>query len=93
MDCLSGKQAQKVAWVLRLVQELDQVPRTYLKKMVGTNDLWEVRVEFAGDIFRLLGFLDGRRLILNHGFTKKGQKTPRNEIEVAERRKKDYFRR
>ena len=31
LDSLSGKQAQKVIWVLRLVEELDVVPRQYLK--------------------------------------------------------------
>jgi len=28
-----------------------------------------------------------------HGFQKKTQKTPKRAIEVAEKRKKDYFRR
>jgi phage-related protein len=59
--------------------------------MTGTNDLWEVRVTLAGNIFRLLGFYDGTRtLVLSHGFTKKTQKTPPREIEVAERRKHEY---
>ncbi|MGK7921633.1 MAG: hypothetical protein AB4080_16675 [Trichodesmium sp.] len=44
IDSLSGKQAQKVLWVLRLVEELDSVPSQYLKKLVNTNDIWEVRV-------------------------------------------------
>ena len=56
LDSLSGKQAQKVIWVLRLVEELDVVPRQYLKKLVNTDDIWEVRVQFGGNIFRLLGF-------------------------------------
>ncbi|WP_293131717.1 hypothetical protein [Okeania sp. SIO3I5] len=39
IDSLSGKQAQKVLWVLRLVEELDSVPSQYLKKLVNTNDI------------------------------------------------------
>ncbi len=27
--------------------------------MVATDDLWEVRVVFAGNIFRLLGWMEG----------------------------------
>jgi hypothetical protein len=44
LNSLSGKQAQKVLWVLRLIQELDSVPSQYLKKLVNTDDIWEVRV-------------------------------------------------
>ena len=92
LDELSGKQAQKVVWVLRLIEELEVVPGQYLKKLVNTDDLWEVRVQFGGNIFRLLGFFDGSTLlILTNGFAKKTQKTPRQEIDLATRRKKDYL--
>ena len=57
LDSLNGKQAQKVVWVLRLIEELDTVPSQYLRKLVNTDDIWEVRVLFSGNIFRLLGFL------------------------------------
>lgn len=36
LDSLTGKQAQKVVWVLRLVEELEAVPAQYLKKLGGT---------------------------------------------------------
>lgn len=94
LDSLSSKQVQKVAWVLQLVEELDLVPTTYLKKLVNTDDIWEVRVQVGGNIFRLLGFFDHDNLvILNHGFQKKTQKTPPKEIKIAESRKKDYLQR
>ncbi len=94
LDSLSGKKAQKVAWVLRLVEELDFVPPQYFQKMVSTEDLWEVRVQAGSDIFRLLGFCDGPLLVvLAHGFQKKAQKTPRPAIRTAEERRRDYFRR
>jgi len=32
-------------------------------------------------------------VILGHAFAKKTQKTPRAEIDLAERRKREYFRR
>jgi len=94
LDSLSGKQAQKVTWVLRLIEELDVIPAQYFKKLVGSDGLWEVRVRVGKDIFRLLGFIDeGKLIILNHGFQKKTQKIPKKEIRVAEARKKDYLRR
>lgn len=94
LDSLTGKQAQKIAWVLQLVEEMNTVPVQYLQKLVNTDDLWEVRVQAGNNIFRLLGFLEGNELIvLNHGFQKKTQKTPKKEIQLAEARKKDYLKR
>jgi phage-related protein len=94
LDSLNAKQAQKVLWVLRVVSELPQVPKQYFKKLEGTDDLWEVRAEFGGDAFRLLGFWDvGRLVILTNGFAKKTQKTPEREIALAEQRKRDHLNR
>lgn len=94
LDSLTGKQAQKITWVLQLIEDLDHVPKQYFKKLVNTDDIWEVRVQFSGNIFRLLGFLDGDELlILTSGFAKKTQKTPHQEIATAEQRKRDYLRR
>lgn len=94
LDSLSGKQAQKVVWVLRLIEELEIVPIRYLKKLVNTEDIWEVKVQLGNNIFRILGFFDGATLlILTNGFVKKSQKTPRQEIELATRRKREYLSR
>jgi len=73
---------------------LDIVPTTYLKKLVNTDGIWEIRIQVSGNIFRLPGFFEGDNLVvLNHGFQKKTQKTPFKEIKIAESRKKDYLRR
>ena len=94
LDSLSGKQAQKVAWVLRLIEEMENIPAHYFKKLVNTRDIWEVRIQADGDIFRLLGFLENKHLfILTHACQKKTQKIPQKESRVAERRKQDYLRR
>lgn len=94
LDSLTGKQAQKIAWVLQLIEELDIVPQTYLKKLVNSDGIWEVRVQVSGNIFRLFGFfVDDNLVVLNHGFQKKTQKTRSKEIKIAESRKKDYLRR
>ena len=72
LDSLTGQQARKVAWVLELIEELPTVPTNYLKKLVSTDDIWEVRVGAGNNIFRLLGFFDGQKLIvLDHAFQKK----------------------
>ena len=93
LDSLTSKQSQKVTWVLNLIEELPSVPQKYFKKLVNTDDIWEVRVAFGGNIFRLLGFVEnGQLVMLNHAFQKKSQKTPRQEIKIAEQRKRDYLK-
>ncbi len=94
LDSLNARQAQKVVWVLLVVEELERVPKQYFKKLVSTDDIWEVRVRTGGEFFRLLGFFYGARLIvLNHAFSKKTRKTPAGAIVLAENRKRDYLRR
>jgi phage-related protein len=94
LDSLSDQQAQKVTWVLRLVERIDIVPIQYLKKLDGTEDIWEIRSQFGGNNYRLLGFFDGGRLIiLTNGFSKKTQKTPVKEIKLAEQRRSEYLQR
>lgn len=94
LDELPDKAAQKIAWVLRVVRDLDRVPANYLKKVVNTDDIWEVRVDVGHNTFRLLGFFEGRELIvLTNAFQKKTQQTPPAEIRLAEERKADYLRR
>ena len=83
----------KVVRTLELLREQQIVPSKFWKKLSGTN-LWEVRVEYAGNIYRLLAATaKGNRVILLHGFQKKSQKTPRQDMEIAEQRQKRYLQR
>jgi len=93
-DSLTNKEFEKISFVLDLVEQIDIVPAKYFKKLKGTDDIWEIRVQQGNNIFRILGFFDGKELvILNHAFTKKSQKIPPREIIVAEKRKRHYFNR
>jgi len=95
LDSLSSKHAQKVAWVLELIERMDQVPVQYFKKLKSTDGIWEVRARVGSNSFRLLGFIDTNDefVILTNGFAKKSQKTPKQEIELAEQCKSDYLSR
>lgn len=56
--------------------------------------IWELRRESGTNIYRILYFFFiGRRIVLLHGFQKKTQKTPRREIEQAQKRMKDFIQR
>ena len=94
LDSVTARQSAKVTWTLRLIEELEFVPKQYFKKLVDTDDIWEVRVNVGGDTFRLLSFFDGPKLVvLNHAFAKHTRRIPRSDIRLAEQRKRDYFRR
>jgi phage-related protein len=94
LDVLPDKTVQKIAWVLRAIRDLERIPAKYLKKLGGTDEIWEIRADVGGDTFRVLGFFAGSDLIvLTNSFQKKSQKTPRREIRLAEDRKADYLSR
>ena len=93
LDSLPGKVVQKVVWVLKLLEDLEFIPAIYFSKMSGTDDIWECRIKQGPNIYRIFSFWKGNEIVLTHGFIKKTQKTPRNEIEKAENYKKEYFNR
>lgn len=90
LDSLPSKAAKKVVWVLNLAEDMGRIPSGYFCKLTDTDDIWEFRVRLGSDVFRIFAFWDGPMIILTHGFVKKTQKTPREEILMAENFKKDY---
>ena len=82
----------KIDWVIGLVRSLEIIPSKFFKHIKGSNGLFEIRVKVGSDIFRIFCFFDnGNLVILLNGFQKKGDKTPKNEIEKAERLKQKYY--
>jgi len=94
LNALSPRQAQKVTWVMRLIEDLETVPSKFFRKMSGTDDIWEIRIEHESNIFRIFGFFDGPVFfVAGHAIQKKSAKTPSKEILLIEERKRLYFRR
>jgi phage-related protein len=54
--------------------------------------LWEVRSNINQGIARVLFTVEGDTMVLLHGFVKKTQKTPINELNTALRRLSDLFK-
>ena len=60
--------------------------------MTNSTGIYEVRVEVGSDIYRVFSFFDkGNLIVLVNGFKKKTQKTPKSELELAEKLKKQYY--
>jgi phage-related protein len=71
---------------------VDRVPEKFLQHLTGTNGLYEMRVEFQSNIYRIFCcFDDGNLFVLFNGFHKKTQKTPKTELEKAKRLMREYL--
>lgn len=93
LDTLSPKMQAKVLRSIQLLKEFGPLLREPNSKPLE-DGIFELRTTFGSDIERTLYFFQtGQKIVLTNGFTKKSQKTPRSEIELAKKRRKDYQRR
>lgn len=83
---------EKIEYVLDLVRLERQVPKKFFKSLENTDGIYEVRVFTTFKSVRILCFFDdGNLVVLANCFVKKTQKTPRKEIKLAEKLKKEYL--
>ena len=88
----TAKVQQKIEFVFKLIQTVKMVPERFLKHMTGTDGLYEIRVEYGSNIFRIFCCFDeGNLVVLFNAFQKKTQKTPGQELSLAEKLMKEYF--
>jgi len=67
---------------------LEQLPANVVKHLEGK--LWEIRVKAASGIARAIYVTaTGRRVVIVRAFTKKTQKIPNRELEIARVRAKE----
>lgn len=83
---------EKIDHVLFVVTVAARIPQKFFQHLEGTNGLYEIRVEFQGNIYRIFCCFDeGQVVILFNGFQKKTQKTPSGELEKAVKIRNEYF--
>jgi phage-related protein len=91
-DKQSEKVKNKIDYVLFLITVADRIPQKFFQHLEGTNGLYEIRVEYQGNIYRIFCCFDeGDLVVLFNGFQKKSQKTPSNELDKAVKIMKEYF--
>ena len=93
-DSLGLKEQRKIDFVIDKVEI--NLFGDWFKKLSSSKGIWEFVVDFRGVFYRLLSFFDTEEpndplIVVTHGFKKKTNKTPKNEIEKAESFKKKYF--
>ena len=86
---LPERVVQKIDYGLVLLKTMDRLPAKHMKYV--EEGIFELRTEFEGNIYRTFFIFDGNQVVvLFNGFQKKGQRTPRKEIEKAKRIKREY---
>ena len=86
------KVQEKIEYVLNILKTVQNIPKKFFEHIAGTDGLYEIRIEFESNIYRIFCCFDcGNLVILFNGFQKKTQKTPKKEIELALKLKKEYF--
>ncbi len=89
---LNEKVKDKIDEVLFMISIVERIPKKFFDKMEGVKGLFEIRIEYQSNIYRIFCCFDkGNLVVLFNGFQKKTQKTPRKEIEKAEKIMKEYF--
>ncbi len=90
INSLNDSQARKVFYVIDMLKSQERLSEKFVKHL--EDGIYELRVEYAGDIFRVLFIFDeGQIILLFNGFHKKTQKTPRKEIELAKKLRREYY--
>jgi len=86
------KVQEKIEFVFHIIKRVERVSEKFLSPMKNTDGLFEIRVEYGSNIYRIFCCFDeGRIVVLFNAFQKKTQKTPQKEIEKALRLKREYF--
>lgn len=90
INSLNDSQARKVFYVIDMLKSQERLSEKFVKHL--EDGIYELRVEYAGDIFRVLFIFDeGQIILLFNGFHKKTQKTPLKEIELAKKLRREYY--
>ena len=88
----TDKVQEKIDYVFKILRTVQNVPKKFFDHMTGTDGLYEIRIEFESNIYRIFCCFDkGNLVILFNGFQKKSQKTPKKEIDLALKLKDEYF--
>ena len=93
LDSVNPKMRAKIFGLLGILQEKGNMLREPYSKHLD-DGIFELRCKFGSDITRVLYFFyyEGK-IILTNGFVKKTQKTPKEEIQIAKDRRKDFIER
>lgn len=90
IEALDRNAKAKIYFSLELLKEFNiTLTKPHVKKIEG-SELRELRILGKDSIRIFYIAVVKQKFLLLHGFIKKQQKTPKNELKIAEKRLKDY---
>lgn len=93
LNSLDEKMQARLFRLLYLLEQNGNELREPYSKIL-TDGIFELRAQQGNNIARVLYFfMVGQKIIITNGFVKKTQKTPKKEIELAKKYRKEYLER
>lgn len=90
INSIGETESRKVFYVIDMLKTQERLSERFVKHM--EDGIYELRARVGDNIFRVFFIFDaGNIVLLFNGFQKKSQKTPRNELELAKRLRKEYY--
>lgn len=91
LDSLSQQAQSKLLRIFNYIEEygLQSVIR-HVKKLSGTP-FWEIRILGRDNVRAVYVIPTALHVLVLHGFTKKSEKTPLKELEIASKRYQQYL--
>ena len=87
---LSEKEQEKVDYALMLLKTQNWISTSFVKHL--EDGIYELRAVYGNNSYRILFIFDaGNVVVLINAFQKKTKKTPRAEIDLAKRLKREYY--
>ncbi|MBM2814330.1 MAG: hypothetical protein HW421_1092 [Ignavibacteria bacterium] len=91
-DSQTEKVKEKKDYDLYLISVAEIIPKKFFQFIEGTDGLFEIKIEYESNIYRIFCCFDeGKLIVLFNGFQKKSQRTPPIEIDKAKKIKEEYF--
>lgn len=88
---LPKKDRAKVLQLIALLEEKGtQMPYSYCKKL-SHSALWELKIKYRTNAYRILFFYHCKTIVLLHGFSKKTDETPSADLRLAEKRMEKWL--
>ncbi len=82
---------KKILWTLKIIENETRIHSEYLKHLHSTKGIYEIRIQHLNNQYHILCFFStNNRIVILNCFQKKSQKTPKNEIEKANKIKQEY---
>lgn len=86
LDSINTKQQSKVIRIITTIEKYGLTSANPHLRKIENTPLWEIRILGKDNIRIFYVSIISNEIILLHGFIKKSQKTPSNEIKIALKR-------